>query len=226
MIWTDEHTAQRFSSGRYVLSLKADLRSGRGRTASSRAYGGHAVPFRAYGGRAASLSPTAFPTKANRYSSCFPLPRGSSTEASELLYKNRKRENPPFPHHIWKTAADARRPSRLRRAGSAFSRLRRTRSVSRAYGVPYESKPQGFCLPLHRGSTKEPSPGSFPRAGPSLFIEKIPSLLFCYLRLHNRTHSVFLAYGVCYASKPQSVCFALHVGSSTKALTQSSLHSA
>ena len=102
-------------------------------------------------------------------------------------------------------------PSRLRRAHSAF----------RAYGVPYKSKMRDGCFPLHRGSTKEPSPGKTPGAGPSLFIEKIPSLLFCYLRLHNRTRSVSLAYGVSYASKPQSACFALHVESSTKVLTQS-----
>ena len=34
------------------------------------------------------------------------------------------------------------------------------------------------------------------------------------------------AYGVPYGSKPQLVCFVLHVGSPTKALTQSSRHNA
>ena len=69
--------------------------------------------------------------------------------------------------------ADARRPSRLRRAHSAF----------RAYGVPYKSKMRDGCFPLHRGSTKEPSPGKTPGAGPFLFIGKMPSLLFCHVGL-------------------------------------------
>ena len=69
--------------------------------------------------------------------------------------------------------ADARRPSRLRRAHSAF----------RAYGVPYKSKMRDGCFPLHRGSTKEPSPGKTPGVGPFLFIGKMPSLLFCHVGL-------------------------------------------
>ena len=47
----------------------------------------------------------------------------------------------------------------------------------------------------------------------------------CLSRL-QRTHGVFRAYGVPYGSKPQLVCFVLHVGSPTKALTQSSRHNA
>ena len=47
----------------------------------------------------------------------------------------------------------------------------------------------------------------------------------CLSRL-RRTHGVFRAYGVPYGSKPQLVCFVLHVGSPTKALTQSSRHNA
>ncbi len=41
-----------------------------------------------------------------------------------------------------------------------------------------------------------------------------------------RRASASLAYGVPYGSKPQLVCFVLHVGSPTKALTQSSRHNA
>lgn len=84
--------------------------------------------------------------------------------------------------------ADAQRLSRLRRAHSAvrayggrtasLSRLRRAHSAFRAYGVPYKSKMRDGCFPLHRGSTKEPSPGKTPGAGPFLFIGKLPSLLF------------------------------------------------
>ena len=42
----------------------------------------------------------------------------------------------------------------------------------------------------------------------------------------RRAQSASLAYGVPYGSKPQLVCFVLHVGSPTKALTQSSRHNA
>ena len=89
--------------------------------------------------------------------------------------------------------ADAQRLSRLRRAHSAvrayggrtasLSRLRRAHSAFRAYGVPYKSKMRDGCFPLHRGSTKEPSPGKTPGAGPFLFIGKMPSLLFCHVGL-------------------------------------------
>ena len=80
-----------------------------------RAYGGHAVPsaptagtqchprlrrarsaIRAYGGHAVPSVPTAFPTQANCYSSCFPLHRGSSTEASESLCKSKREKIHPF----------------------------------------------------------------------------------------------------------------------------------
>ena len=67
-----------------------------GRTASSRAYG---VPY------------TSKPQRCR-----FLLHRGSSTEASESLCQSKKREIPPFPHRIWKTAADAQRLSHLRRS--------------------------------------------------------------------------------------------------------------
>ena len=63
------------------------------------------------------------------------------------------------------------------------------RRPSLAYGghiVPFA--PMAFptkdgCFPLHRGSTKEPSPGKTPGAGPFLFIGKMPSLLFCHVGL-------------------------------------------
>ena len=39
------------------------------------------------------------------------------------------------------------------------------------------------CFPLHRGSSKGPSPGKTPGVGPFLFIGKMPSLLFCHVGL-------------------------------------------
>ena len=51
--------------------------------------------FRAYG----------VPYESKRRGVCFPLHRGSSTEASQSLYKSEKGRNPPFPHDIRKTAA-------------------------------------------------------------------------------------------------------------------------
>ena len=69
----------------------------------------------------------------------------------------------------------------------------RTRSVSRAYGGRTASlSPTAFptkvncyssCFPLHRGSSKGPSPGKTPGVGPFLFIGKMPSLLFCHVGL-------------------------------------------
>ena len=71
---------------------------------ASRAYGRPPVgtrlrrahsAFRAYG----------VPYESKRRGVCFPLHRGSSTEASQSLYKSEKGRNPPFPHDIRKTAA-------------------------------------------------------------------------------------------------------------------------
>ena len=88
--------------------------------------------------------------------------------------------------------------------------------------------------------TEGPNPGNSPGVGASLLRGKLPSLFIFYFRLANgyramdaqrlsrlrRAQSASLAYGVPYGSKPQLVCFVLHVGSPTKALTQSSRHNA
>ena len=81
-----------------------------------------------------------------------------------------------------------------------------------------------------------------PRVRDLLFIRKKTSLFFRCL-VHDyaivtvqwthsvfsrlrRAHSAFRAYGVPYGSKPQRVCFLLHIGSPTETLSQSSRHNA
>ena len=140
----------------------ADLRSGRGRTAS--------------------FAPTAFPTKGNcKEFACHSI-RGSSTEASQSLYKSEKGRNPPFPHDIRKTAAkntEGPSPRKSPGAGSLLfirekpsplfsisqwlpcsasrdvQRLTRTRGVFRAYGGNHGGKPQLWRVPLRKGNPTE-----------------------------------------------------------------------
>ena len=81
-----------------------------------------------------------------------------------------------------------------------------------------------------------------PRVRDLLFIRKKTSLFFRCL-VHDyaivtvqwthsvfsrlrRAHSAFRAYGVPYGSKPQRVCFLLHIGSPKETLSQSSRHNA
>ena len=69
-----------------------------------RAYGGPPVGTRLRRAQSASLA-YGVPYESKRRGVCFPLHRGSPTEASQSLYKSEKGRNPPFPHDIRKTAA-------------------------------------------------------------------------------------------------------------------------
>ena len=139
----------------------------------------------------ASFAPTAdlrsgraygVPYESNPQGVCFLLHRGSSTEASQSLYKSEKGRNPTFPHDIRKTAAkntEGPSPRKSPGAGSLLfirekpsplfsisqwlpcsasrdvQRLTRTRGVFRAYGGNHGGKPQLWRVPLRKGNPTE-----------------------------------------------------------------------
>ena len=122
---------------------------------------------------------------------------------------------PPFA-----PTADAQRLSRLRR-----SLQKQTVNISlfSPRGKLYGSK--RFALQKKKGkilhatsgkprqnTQKGPTLGNSPGAGPSLFIGKMPSLLFCCFQSANQTHSVSRAYGGSHGSKPQLWRVPLHKG--------------
>ena len=178
--------------------------------------------FRAYGGRMASLAPTADAQRLSRL------------RRTHSVFSRLRRTHGVF--------------SRLRRS----LRKQTAKSLlSAPYGKALQRQAKIFIqakitVPPHVRNRRIKHSKSLtlgiPRVRDLLFIRKKTSLFFRCL-VHDyaivtvqwthsvfsrlrRAHSAFRAYGVPYGSKPQRVCFLLHIGSPKETLSQSSRHNA
>ncbi len=177
---------------------------------------------RAYGGRTASLAPTA---DARRLF--------APTAGTQCLSRLRRT------HGVFSCL---RRPLRKQTAKSLLS-APYGKALQRQAKIFIQAK---ITVPPHVRNRRIKHSKSLtlgiPRVRDLLFIRKKTSLFFRCL-VHDyaivtvqwthsvfsrlrRAHSAFRAYGVPYGSKPQRVCFLLHIGSPKETLSQSSRHNA
>ena len=176
---------------------KADLRSGRGRTAS--------------------FAPTAFPKKANRKEFTFCSAGKALQKQVSRFIKSKKGRKSTVPAQPVENSGGKHKRAQPRensRTGPSLL-IGKDLQSGHASGGNHESKPRLWRVSLHKGV-------SFRSIYPIVTVQCLTGRSTSYadaqrLSRLRRAQSASLAYGVPYESKRKRVCFLLHIGSSMEA---------
>ncbi len=219
----------------------ADLRSGRGRTASFaptagtqclsrlrrahsafRAYGGHTVPFRAYGGHTVPFRAYGGHTVPFRAYGGHTVPF-APTAGTQCLSRLRRSLQKETARNLLATPYGEGSTE----ASQSLYKSEKGRNPT----FPHDIRKTAAK------NTEGPSPRKSPGAGSLLFIREKPSPLFSIsqwlpcsasrdVQRLSRTRGVFRAYGGNHGGKPQLWRVPLRKGNPTEAISQSSRHNA